>query len=232
MAQSNILRIDLEGDEFHKKFGGGLPRKSFVLIEAEDGLGKSVLSQRFAYGVLSNKNSVSYISSELNLTEFLNQMESLNYAIKTHLLNKQLKFVTLFPSKYRVELNGDLIQQIITSKVLFESDMIIFDTLNELLIDPQLDLRESFKLVGFFKEIVSRNKTIVFCVTPDFAKGKFFGMLKSSADVYIKMLEKEQYGNVLKVIKIERFNAAEDEYEKEIPFNVKAKIGILPDISS
>jgi archaellum biogenesis ATPase FlaH len=227
----SIYRFDLKGDELHLKFGGGLPRKGFVLIEGQNGIGKSILAQRISYGVHENENSVTYISTELNLVEFLNQMNSLNYDIKQGIISKTYKFVTLFPVMQDIRFRPNLIKKLISSKPLFESDVIIFDTLSELLMAEESELKDSYTLLSFFKKLASQDKLIVFCVDPNVAKGKFFDMLRSTSDVYFNMVEKELYGNILKVIKVERFNSAAGDVAKEVPFNVRAGIGIVPDIS-
>jgi len=51
-------------DRVNTAIGGGIPAGSIMLIEGQDGAGKSALSQRFSYGIASEDAYVTYISTE------------------------------------------------------------------------------------------------------------------------------------------------------------------------
>ena len=74
--------IDIERDELDTNFGGGLPKSSLILVEGPDGAGKSLLCQRIIHSLLENGQKMTYISTELNTLDFINQMESLNYSVQ------------------------------------------------------------------------------------------------------------------------------------------------------
>ncbi len=227
-----VYDISLKGDELHAKLGGGLPRNGFVLIEAENALGKSILAQRFAYGAIKNGISVSYVSTELPLVGFLGQMNSLNYDIKEALLKKNMKFASLFSSIGEVKFKSNMMLRVLHSKKLFESQVIIIDTLSELLLHSEMDLKDCFDLINFFKKIVSNDRTVIFCVDPTFINDRLLNMLRNVSDVYLLMGIKEQFGNVIKELKVKRFSGASSEVEETIPFKVKAGIGIVVELAS
>lgn len=229
---ADVLRFDLPGDELHLKLGGGLPRKSFILIEAENGIGKSILAQRFAYGALANSNSVTYVSSELSIMEFINQMNSVNYDIRTNLLNKDLKYITLFSGLKKIELKNDLFEKLLAKKDIFDSSLIIFDTISEFMIKDDMQLNECFALVSQLKTITHENKSILFCADPTMINEKFLKLLRSVSDVYLKLEEQELYGNKIRQLKVERFNGASGDVEQIIPFKVKSGVGIIPELTS
>ncbi|CAG0961568.1 partial DNA repair protein RadA, partial [Flavobacteriales bacterium] len=62
MAGYNFV---LDRDELNQMLGGGFPKGSLIMIDGPSGSGKSALCQRFAYGLLDNKNTVTYISTQL-----------------------------------------------------------------------------------------------------------------------------------------------------------------------
>ncbi|MFA7342528.1 MAG: ATPase domain-containing protein, partial [Candidatus Methanomethylophilaceae archaeon] len=93
----DFLPVHLPRDEFAKKIGLGLPSSSLALIEGEEGSGRSVVSQRLTYGLLENGFSVTYISTELTLKDFINQMYSMKYHIGPYLINTRLKFIPVLP---------------------------------------------------------------------------------------------------------------------------------------
>jgi len=57
--------------------GGGFPKGSLIMIDGASGSGKSALCQRFSYGLLDNKNTVTYVSTQLTTQNFIRQMKSL-----------------------------------------------------------------------------------------------------------------------------------------------------------
>ncbi len=230
--ESNVYKIELEGDELHVKLGGGLPRGGIMLIEAPAGIGKSVLSQRFTYGALMNNASVSYISSELTVQGFLNQMDSLHYDIRGKFLDNDLKFITLYPSIGKVKFEPDLFKRLFKSKKLLDSDIIIIDSLNDTLLKNDSGLEDTFNLISAFKRIASQQKTIILSAEPGSISKQVLTTLQNLADVHILMEEREQYGNKLNILQVKRFNGAAGDVEKELPFKVRAGIGIVVELAS
>jgi flagellar protein FlaH len=227
-----IFKIDLEGDELHSKLGGGIPKNSVILIEAAPGIGKSILVQRFTYGALMNDVKVSYVSTELPVVGFMNQMESLKYHIRDRFLNGQLKFASIFSGMRDIQYQENLINKIIKAKKIIDSDIIIIDSLSDVLVKKDLNLADSFKLVSELKKIASKNKTVILCVEPTTVSDKLLGILRNVAEVHIEMGEKEQYGFKIYFMLVKRFNGAQGDVEKELPFKVRAGIGLVVEIQS
>ncbi|RME52016.1 hypothetical protein D6783_06065 [Candidatus Woesearchaeota archaeon] len=221
----------LRRDELDQKLGGGLPKHAFVVIEAKNTLGKSILAQRFTFGFLEHGLSVTYVSTELSLPGFFNQMKSLNYDVQDYMLSGQMLFVSLYPHLGDSSIGDDILNRLRVER-LFESDIIVFDALSEFVIPKEITRAESFDLITFFKKITSKGKSVVFCIDPDQFDNEFSSLLKSICDVYLRLDVKEHFGKLTKIIKIERFNGAMNEVESEIPFKVRPGIGIVIDIAS
>lgn len=92
-----LLKIELKGDELHRRLGGGIPAGTIMLVEGDRGSGKSIFVQRLLYGFLMNGYTASYISSQYTTVEYIKQMESLGYGIIPFLIRKKLVFVSLYP---------------------------------------------------------------------------------------------------------------------------------------
>lgn len=227
----NIFSFGLEGDELHQKLGGGLPKNSIMLIEGPMGLGKSIMAQRITYGVLVNNISVSYLSTELSVVSFLNQMESLKYDIKDKFFSGYFKVVSLFSPLREIDFEENLIDKFVKARELFESDVVVIDTLNDVLFKKD-GLKECLDLINTFKKIVGMGKSIVICVDPESLNDKMFSLLKGVCEVHIALEERELYGNKMSYIVVRRFNCAQGEVEKEIPFKVRAGIGIVVELAS
>ena len=160
-------QISLEGDELNKKLGGGLPQGGIILIEAPNGLGKSILSQRFTYGLLQNETTVSYFSTELPVAGFISQMESVGYGIKQEFLDKDLKFVSIFSNIVPVTSFDNLIQKVLEHDEFMDSDVVIIDALSDFLVNRDLSKEQSFKLLRDFKKTIMTKKALIITVDPD-----------------------------------------------------------------
>ena len=233
MAREDIVfDYKFPDDELHKNIGGGLPRNGVVLIEGGPGMGKSILAQRFLYGLLSNNNSVSYVSTELSVQGFLNQMDSLNYDIKEYMLNGSLRFASLFSKTHDLEDQKNRINLFFSSKQLSQSDIVIFDMINHMLVDENSTYEESYAIASKLKKHASQDKCVIVCVEQSTVNAHFYSVLANIADARIEMKEKEQYGIVLSLLKVHRMSSAVDIVESEVPFKVRPGVGIVVDISS
>lgn len=231
-SMAETFSIDIKGDELNDKLGGGVPVSTVSLIEAPNNIGKSILAQRYAWGLLSNKHSVTYISTELSLMSFIKQMKSLRYDIRPNLMDGSLMFVSIFPSFGKVQLSERLLDRMLESTDLFQSDVIIIDTISYLLVKDDANLQKCFYTMNQLKKATGKNKSVVVCVDSDHLNKKLLEMLRSLSDVYMKMEVKEQYGTFVKLLHTMRINGAASEIETPIGFNVRAGIGIVVEVAS
>ena len=230
---SELMKIDIPRDELGRSMGGGLPSSSLILLEGNEGAGKSAISQRLTYGLLKNDLSVAYISTELNTMGFVEQMSSLDYNITDYLLFEKVIFIPLFPFLGKRELTDQFIDRIMKSKVLFEKDLIIFDTFSFLLIHSNVSQEKLFEFIKFLKKINSLGKTVIFCVDKDHGVDpKFSTLMKSISDIYWSVEAKVFAGQLVRVINIHRFKRAGDTIGSAIPFKIEPGRGLAIEIAS
>ena len=98
MSSSNFLNFSIRRDDFGRKLGGALARGSLTIVQGAEGAGKSVFGERMAFGLLENKQTVSYVSTDYSTRDFIKIMRSLDYGVVKYLLNKQLLFMPVFPT--------------------------------------------------------------------------------------------------------------------------------------
>lgn len=232
MKSTEVLSIALKRDELNKKFGGGLPKNSLVLIEGNDGAGKSILAQRFVYGLIEQKYKVTYISSELNTLGFVEQMRSLDYDIQDALISDNLLFIPMFPFYGNTQLDSNFMGKLLKSKKLFEKEIIIFDTLSFLIIQENITHENTFNIIQFLKRINSLNKTIIFCVDPAHLNERFLTLLRSVCDVYFHLELKMVLGSLLRIINVNRYKRSKEEVTQSIPFKVMPGIGLAIELAS
>lgn len=232
MGKALLHQISLERDELDKTLGGGIPANCLMLIEGNDGAGKSLIAQRLTFGLLQHKSSVTYITTELNLTGFIQQMDSLNYKCTKDILDEKLLIVPMFPKLGNVKLKNTFMKDILTNEKLFENDVIVFDTLSFLLISDETGREGTFDLISFIKKINGMNKTIIFCVDPLQLHEKFLAVLRSVVDVYLKLEAKEVLGQLLRVVSIIRFRKSLAEVTPVFAFKVIPGSGFAQELAS
>ncbi len=228
-----MYSFELERDELGRRLGGGIAEGSITLIEGGDGSGKSILAQRMAYGLLMNKVSVTYISTELSLPEFMKQMSSLRYNVLPYLLNGQFRFYAVFPSTaHRLKKKQDLIERLIKADILFSTDVTIIDSLTMLQPDNGVSDKTAFEFMTKLKKLVVKGKSIVLTVDPDSTDPKLLEPLREVADNYLIMKAEAGAEDIKNVIFVQRWKRTEREVSKIIKFRVEPKFGIVIDISS
>ncbi|NPA76726.1 MAG: hypothetical protein GXN93_03150 [Candidatus Diapherotrites archaeon] len=228
-----MYSFELERDELGRRLGGGIAEGSITLIEGRDGSGKSILAQRMAYGLLVNKVSVTYISTELSLPEFMKQMSSLRYNVLPYLLNGQFKFYAVFPSTaHRLKKKQDLIDRLTKADILFSTDVTIIDSLTMLQPDNGVSEKTAFNFMTKMKKLVVKGKSIVITVDPDSTDPKLLEPLREVADNYLIMKAETGAEDIKNVIFVQRWKRTEREVSKIIKFRVEPKFGIVIDISS
>ena len=228
-----MYSFELERDELGRRLGGGIAEGSITLIEGGDGSGKSILAQRMAYGLLMNKVSVTYISTELSLPEFMKQMSSLRYNVLPYLLNGQFRFYAVFPSTaHRLKKKQDLIDRLIKADILFSTDVTIIDSLTMLQPDNGVSDKTAFEFMTKLKKLVVKGKSIVLTVDPDSTDPKLLEPLREVADNYLIMKAEAGAEDIKNVIFVQRWKRTEREVSKIIKFRVEPKFGIVIDISS
>ncbi len=228
----DIIPIQLERDMLHTKFGGGIPSNSLVIIEGENGAGKSIMAQRLTYGMIRHGSKVSFISSECDTIGFVNQMRSLDYDIEDDILDENLIFMSLFPSLGNVTLRSDFSERLMKSNFIFKNDVIIFDTMSYILVHKNLPDDKCFEVIKFLKRMNNHNKTIILCIDAFDLNEKFLNVLRSISDVYLHVETKMSLGNLIRVVNIKRFKRCADVVGSVVPFNVAPKIGFRTIIES
>jgi flagellar protein FlaH len=223
----DIFSIHIKQDELAKRLGGGLPRGAIVLIEGVEGSGRSVLCQRLAYGTLNNGASVTYISTELTMREFIDQMYSLSYKISDHLISGKLVFVPVYPLLGNSRPRGDFLSKLVNTPNLYDRDLLIVDTISALAQD-KLDQESGMALVAFLKKMARLGKTIVLSGEPSFAG---LASVRLAADVYLSLDMKVTGGGINRTVGVKRFLRARMEVGESFRYRIEPKVGMVIEIT-
>ncbi len=228
-----MYSFELERDELGRRLGGGVAEGSITLIEGGDGSGKSILTQRMAYGFLVNGVSVTYISTEASLPEFMKQMNSLRYNVLPYLLNGQFRYYAVFPSTaHRLKKKQDLLERLISADQLFATDVTIIDSITMLQPDSGVDEKTAFRFMTKMKKLIVKGKSVIITADPDSTDEKLLEPLREVADNYLIMKAEAGAEDIKNVIFVQRWKRTERDVSKIIKFRVEPKFGIVIDISS
>lgn len=231
-----LYSIGLEDhDRLNKKLGGGIPKGSIVVIEAPFGGGKSAISQRFTYGFLEEGYSVTVLSSELTVSGFINQMDSLGYNIERYLLDEKLLFLHAAVGSGEGG-DRDLLSSLMDADVMWKPDVIAIDTFDAILRnDATFDdlVRQSegrqaaLEIISFFREIIRKNKTIILTVDPTTLTEDVLSPFRAIADVHLEIVMEEIGNEVRRTLNVNRFSGMGQQVGDMIGFSVRPDIGIV-----
>ncbi|MFH0863196.1 MAG: ATPase domain-containing protein [Candidatus Altiarchaeota archaeon] len=224
------ISMKIQRDMLHTKLGGAIPYGSLVLVEGKDGMGKSLLVQRLLYAFLVNGATVTYISAELSTKDFLQQMDSLRYSIDEWLVDQRLLFIPMFPFIGGGQLRADFLDRMIAQQQLFNSDIIVIDTLSFLLVQGNISQEKAFDAIKFFKKIVNKGKIVIFTVDPEQLNKGLLTLIRSVADIYLEFGSKSLGGDIKKFMSVNRFKRAKQQVVSQIAFRVEPGQGMIIDI--
>ncbi|HVL48449.1 MAG TPA: ATPase domain-containing protein [Candidatus Thermoplasmatota archaeon] len=234
-----MYRFTLERDELADRLGGGLPEGSLIVIEGEYGAGKSILLQRFLYGLLKNDVSVTLVSTELTTLHFIEQMYSLDYPVEESILEHKLLFLPVYPVLGFRGRKDDMLERLLAAKKMYSFDVIAIDAFSSLLksylkavgdrVDSTSKLEEALYM---FKLLNARGRTIILTLEPADLQEEMASMLKAAADIYLQVRLEVVGNNVSRSLLVKRFGRAEKTVGDVVPFRVEPKVGLVVEIKS
>jgi len=238
----NLHSLGLEDhDRLNKELGGGIPPGSILLVEGDYGAGKSAMSQRFSYGLTQEGTSVTYLSTELTVRGFIDQMHSLSYDVVRPILNEDLLFLHADFDTGGTFSEGDgerkeLLRRLMEAEVMWKPEVIIIDTFDailrndptfESLIRQNEERQAALEIISFFRELTSRGKIVVLTVDPSTLDEEAIGPFRAIADVFLQLEMIEVGNDVRRQIAVKRFAGMGEQVGDSIGFSVRSGTGIV-----
>lgn len=210
------------------RLGGGFPHPSYVIIEGDNGSGKTALIQQLIYGALSEGLSSLVIITERTTREFLNDATEIQLDMSNYFIEGTLRIYTANLRSLRWSgLTNSKILDILSSffeKYSTDYDLIVVDSLTHLIHGVLLN-----KVLNFFKNLrflVRKGNTLIFALHPEILPEDIRAKVVGISDVYISLSNVDFGGKnykMLNLIKMKGFNAGAD---SSIIFEVDPAIGI------
>lgn len=245
IATTDLYSLGLgERDRLNKELGGGIPPGSIVLVEGDYGAGKSAMSQRFAYGLCEEGQTVTMLSTELTVGSFLDQMHSLDYGMVEHILDENLLFLHADIGDSNTFRGGDddesdrmdLLKRLMDAEVMWETDVIIIDTFDAILRnDPKFEAlvrqneerQAALEIISFFRDVIAEGKVIMLTVDPSTLDADAIGPFRAIADVFLELEMVEVGNDVRRQISVKRFAGMGEQVGDTIGYSVRSGTGIV-----
>lgn len=228
---SNILRFDFERDGLHRHLGGGIPKGVLMVVSGSVGSGKSAILQRLLYGFLLHHNTINVISTEQTTKSFLNQMDSLDYPVKKHLMDGSLKFIPVFPLIGYSKKRADFLSRLKSTPGLYEADVIAVDTFSAL-VRNDIDEGKALDTISFFKKIIGKNRTVILGIDPQEMPEQIMGPFRSVADILLELKTEVVEGNMEHIMYVTRYTHAQGPVSTAVGFRIEPRAGFIVDITT
>lgn len=219
------LDFAIEGDELDKRMGGGLYVGQVISIMGESGEGKTMLSLRLAYGLIQNKSSLCYISSQFPVREFVSESESLGYPLFNEILSDRITFITSVFLLRRSKTAS--IDQILEHDRVKEKQVIIFDSLLPLMYK---DFDVDYFLTRLRK--FSEGRIVIITFNPTDFDSKTLLKIQQLSTTVISLRSRELAGERKRIIELTKFPMALKSFQQSIPYRIEPGRGLIVEITS
>ncbi|WP_435194302.1 ATPase domain-containing protein [Natronomonas sp. EA1] len=218
-------------DRVNHAFGGGLPSGAIVLLQGPDGSGKSVWTQRMAYGLAEEGTTVGVTSTDLTASDFLEQMHSISYGVTDHLLSDRIRFFHA-----DVQAHPDLLDRLLTPSPLWRRDVVIVDGFGALCRNDAgfaaatsrgREDRAMGAAVSTLRTAAATGTVVVVTVNPGFVSEDALQPLRGAADVLLELRTKPVGNELRREALVRRFAGMKAPVDDTIGFAVQQGRGVV-----
>jgi len=210
------------------RLGGGYPHPSYIVIEGDNGSGKSAVTQQFIYGALRKGYKVFALVTERSGREYLNDMSEIQLDVLNYFIVGSLKIVTANLKKLRWSAETMLKALNVLSKyfekISLKYDFIVVDALTHLIHQAPQDIVLDF--MKDLRQIVKRDVTVIVTIHPkalsEDLRSKVFGL----CDVYIRLDNVDVGGRTYKLMSLVKMKGFGSGTDTSIIFDVDPALGL------
>jgi len=223
------LAFELETDSLSDSLGRFLPKRSLYIVTGQIGAGKSLISQRLAYGLVSNNVSTTVATTELTTRGWLEQVNSLGYPLEDAANSGVFTLLSRF-GVISDEVEGNVgIEDLLASEALQTADISIIDRASMIL---QHYNGTPDQLLSQLRTFCSEERSLMLLLDPDEISAEMLRTLSSSAEVVIEMKTSEIGGGLSRILAVTRFLRAAGPVQPRIGWRVEPTMGFIVDITA
>ncbi len=223
-----LTTISTGNEELDTRLGGGLPYPSLIVIEGDNGTGKTVLCTQFTLGLLNTGKNVLYITTENNVRSLLEQARNISLDLTDFFLKGMLNIIPAHLENIRW--NRRLVEAVVEALIYFikrrsrKYDVFVIDSLS--ILASYFTIEVLHKILSEFKSIVKKGKMIIVTLHSSVIKEDAMKELAATADVYFRLSLAEVGGRSVKAMSIIKIRGAPSVAETLIAFDIDPAFGI------
>ena len=221
---------ELETDSLADSMGLRMPNRSLYVLQGTVGGGKSLISQRLAYGLAENGVKVLVITTELTTRGWVEQMESLGYGVTDAIREGRLLVLSRFGIIAESLPNVGL-EEVLQSEAIELADVVIIDSASSIM-PSDLNDTSRFQLMQRLRQVCSQGRSLMLCADPEEMDHKLMHTLRASAEVVLDLQTAMIGGEIKRNIVITRFLRAAGPIQTSIGWRVEPGMGFIVDITA
>lgn len=229
MSQDTIRKRNLEPistgkEDVDRSLGGGIPRKTLMLLEGPSASGKSTLAQQFLWGALTSGERAALFTTEQTVHSFLRQMESLGEDVMSYYLLGHLKIFPIDvpademdPAELFLELTKRIAAQ-------HAAGVVVVDSLSTIVSKAGGEQIRQF-FTGC-KSICDDGKVIICTVHSGAFPEDTLTRVRSVCDAHLRLSVEKSGSKLVKTIEVAKIRGAEMTTGNISAFDVEPGLGI------
>ena len=229
MSDDIGLAFELETDSLSDSLGRYLPKRSLYIVTGQIGAGKSLISQRLAFGLVSNNVSTTVATTELTTRGWLEQVNSLGYPLEDAANSGDFTLLSRF-GVISDEVEGNVgIEDLLASEALQTAEISIIDRASMILQHYE---GTPDQLLSRLRTFCSEERSLMLLLDPDEISAEMLRTLSSSAEVVLEMKTSEIGGGLSRILAVTRFLRAAGPVQPRIGWRVEPTMGFIVDITA
>tara|TARA_Y100001934_G_scaffold59440_1_gene73639 strand:+ start:62 stop:775 length:714 start_codon:yes stop_codon:yes gene_type:complete len=216
--------ISTGSNEIDRRLGGGIPKSSLMLVEGDEGAGKSTVAQQLVWGGLNDGLKTSIYTTEQNINSLLRQMASLGQDVTDFFLMNELEVYPLVISPDEEDAES-LFEKLGTHmKNNLDSDIIVVDALTTFVSQSGGDQIQDF--FSNCKSLCEKGKVVICTVHAKAFEEEFLLRIRSLCDAYLRLTVQSAGNRLIKAMEVAKIRGAEMTTGNITGFDVEPGLGI------
>lgn len=220
--------FELETDSLANAMGKEIPARSLVLVTGGVGDGKSLITQRLAYGLVENGTSLAMVTTELTTRGWLEQTDSLGYGLTAAADADRFLLLSRFGVLSEEREAPVPIDEVLASPGVAAADVAVIDRASPLLAATE---GSPAQVLSALRRHCSAGHTLILTVDPGEVDPALLRELRGAAEVVIDMRVTE-VGGFKRTIAVTRFLRAAGPVQARIGWRVEPGMGFIVDITA
>jgi len=211
-------------DELDRSIGGGFPYRSLSILVGPQASGKTIVVQQLCYGALREGKTVCYITSQQLIEDLFINMRNLSWDVTDYMIEGKLKVIPVYTQTRSIVESPWLLELLENTITEQKADVIAIDSLAHFARG-----RDKKRITSFFvtmKGLCGNGKTILACIPSHFIQTIDYEYVKAVCTAVMELSMKEEKENIIRLLKLLKFQTMGEKFQQIIPFEVDPAVGI------